>query len=1778
MGSILLLKNFVSVHFRTQLVVFILLLSSVGVWGQISENFNSISGTGGNDGLWSGSAAGSAQSSPWNSWTLTSAYSGDKCLRLGNGSAKGIAQTPTLGISGSGTLTFKAGAWDGGSEQTDLVLSITGTGSSLSSTTVTMIKGGFTSYSIDIIGSTVDSKISFAGKNASNSRFFLDDVVITATTSCTPPADPIGLITASANPSCGPATLSFASGYYWQTSVSGTSTVYPTSATYSQGTTGTVYVRAYDGTSCWSINTVSSGLVTINSPVTISTQPASKSVVAGGTTSFSVTASNVASYQWQVNTGSGFTNLTNAGPYSTVTTSTLNIANATLGMTGYLYRCVLMGIAPCSSTATDGLSALTITNASPNNATALKACIANNQISLSWTASSGTAPTGYIVYALPNTAVPQMAAASAGNASGYTVNSSYAAATSYTTLGKAVYKGNSTSATVTGLTNSLQYTFKVVAYNGETGTGWAAGINTSGSWNQGYVVDVPEITSLSASISTTTSTVSWNVVPNSAGCYEYMVVANSGAVTLTPSGDGSSYAANPAYSSSNQVVYKGSGNSIIVTGLTDGVNYCYKVFVRELNSENQWSGGTSVCATPTINYCTSTGATNSSMIKNVVFNTINQTSNSTGGYSDYTAVTTQVYLGSTHDLSVKVNTNGNYTSYVKAWIDWNKNGSFESNEGYELGTATNTTDGSPSASVFSITVPTNASLGNVRMRIAANTDTGVNGYSTPCQNFTYGEVEDYTLTITQSLNAEINIKGGSISIANGFDSPYSLNNTLFASTALGIDSIEKEFTLENIGLANLNLTGTPIIKIEGAHATDFIVTQQAATPVVNGVNTTFKIKFNPTVAGTRSATVRIENNDSDENPYLFALQGMGVCTVEPTITVFPLSGPSGTLVTITSATNNLTGALVTFNTVAVPVLLNSAGKLQVKVPLTANDGNFNIQLATGCSKVQAFDVVDTDLTACEVATGGAETPASDLIIYEVYDENGGSGGVITLYNRTGVLVNLSSYSIKRAGDYGGTYLTTANLSGTIAAGAVAVIGVTSSPCGYASTGNGSFGTGFNANDGFRLMKGTTIIDDVKAPNYLGYYLKRKNANLNPNTTFNGSEWTDQSLAVGECLTNVASQPVLKTAPLVTTNPTYNPICGLSGTSLTVVGTEGVVGGLPLAYQWYVLGTSGGWNAVSNGGIYSGAASASLSISSTSGLNGFQYYCQIRENSATCYSATTATTVLSEKIWDGTAWLGDGTLPTASEKIVFAGNYNSAVHGGSIEACACEVVGASSVVFKSEHYLKLKNELKVGSAASLLFENGSSLVQINPNAVNTGSISMARTTPDLFRYDFTYWSSPVIGFGLKQVSPITLFDKFFSWNAVGQSWNQHLSNLEPDNLEIMAPGRGYTVRAPQSYAVQGAGTAQPYTATFTGVPNNGTVTESVFGDGVLDKWNLVGNPYASAIDAAAFVSANTGILGGTLYFWTHNSSPVPNSNGQYYYIAADYVSWNNTGSTDACLSCLIAPSGKIGAGQSFFVKGVGAGAGTATFTNAMRLTGANNLFYKSATEENPVTAEKHRIWLNLQGATKGFNQTLIGYVDGATNGLDTQFDGDSFGGNEVTFYSVLDTKKLVIQGRVLPFTVQDSIPLGYKTTLTGNLTISIDHKDGLLENQVVYLKDNVLNVTHNLSTSNYVFVSTPGTYDSRFVLKYVPQENLDNPTFTDQIKGVTIRKNNADLHVSSPYELIDIVSVYDITGRLVFEKKQCNSNTFTTSHIVGNDQTLIVKVQLVNGGVVTGKVY
>ncbi len=148
--------------------------------------------------------------------------------------------------------------------------------------------------------------------------------------------------------------------------------------------------------------------------------------------------------------------------------------------------------------------------------------------------------------------------------------------------------------------------------------------------------------------------------------------------------------------------------------------------------------------------CSATGNTEyQTSTTGVTFNTISNLNNGKpSGYSDYSAQITDITKGEDYAMTINVNTDGDYTSETKVWIDWNQNCILETSEEYNLGNAKNVTNNPTSNSPLSITVPSNATIGNAPMRVT----TKYNSASTACENSFDGEVEDYTVNVLEPLS------------------------------------------------------------------------------------------------------------------------------------------------------------------------------------------------------------------------------------------------------------------------------------------------------------------------------------------------------------------------------------------------------------------------------------------------------------------------------------------------------------------------------------------------------------------------------------------------------------------------------------------------------------------------------------------------------------------------------------------------------------------------------------------------------------------------------------------------------------------------------------------------------------------------------------------------------------------------------------------------------------------------------------------------------------------
>lgn len=261
------------------------------------------------------------------------------------------AITPTISIStGSacvGTvLTFTATITNGGATPTYTwkknTVTVGGNSSTYSPVAGTDVNNGDQVYCI------LTSNASCVSSATANSN-----TITVSTVNIVPDA----VTVSGAGTFCGSATLTASGGangtIYWQSTTNNgvlTSTASSSQIVYSSGT---YYFRSYSG-SCW--GTQGSATITINTTPSITAQPSPQTVTTPATATFNVTASNAGGYQWQINTGSGWTNVTTG---TGGTTASYTTEATTTGMSGYQYQCIVSGNAPCVSVTSNAV-ALTV--------------------------------------------------------------------------------------------------------------------------------------------------------------------------------------------------------------------------------------------------------------------------------------------------------------------------------------------------------------------------------------------------------------------------------------------------------------------------------------------------------------------------------------------------------------------------------------------------------------------------------------------------------------------------------------------------------------------------------------------------------------------------------------------------------------------------------------------------------------------------------------------------------------------------------------------------------------------------------------------------------------------------------------------------------------------------------------------------------------------------------------------------------------------------------------------------------------------------------------------------------------------------------------------------------------------------------------------------------------------------------------------------------------------------------------------------------------------------
>ena len=578
--------------------------------------------------------------------------------------------------------------------------------------------------------------------------------------------------------------------------------------------------------------------------------------------------------------------------------------------------------------------------------------------------------------------------------------------------------------------------------------------------------------------------------------------------------------------------------------------------------------------------------------------------------------------------------------------------------------------------------------------------------------------------------------------------------------------------------------------------------------------------------------------------------------------------------------------------------------------------------------------------------------------------------------------------------------------------------------------------------------------------------------------------------------------------------------------------------------------------------YNNYSVGNVTSTMVSGLsNNSTYYYRLRAVTATCSSSNSNTITASTNnsvIWNSNAW-SNTTGPTSTLDAIVRDNYSTATTGNfTVKDLTVESMG--NITIGSGDYVKVEGVLTINNNIAkdnFVILTGGNLLQTSTAANNVNGIIQAQRSVTGINnnlttgMDYIYWSSPVSGqrtntSGIETgFSPGTPANRFYEYNESKDTFKATAD-------AYFTAGKGYAVRAetglnPDTNDNYIDGYAKIYK--FNGVPNNGDITFGLTRTqagaataGVGLGFNMIGNPYPSNINFEELYAANSSVIYNTAYFWTNNVFTA--TQGGAGYAQNNYAVYNGVGGNPASEPTQAPgdsgdntiPDGIVSVGQGFIVQAKIQGSSSLSFKNSysaghdLRLSGNGHFFQKQS------SGAKSRFWIKLKSPNGLTNTQLIGYVPGASNGFEQDYDAEALSASSDVFYSILGSRQLLIQGRSENFITSDIVPVGANFYQDGMYSIGLDKVEGIFENgQKVYLRDNLLGKTIDLSQGDYRFSVNKGLNNTRFDIVYKESGVLDVDGLSKS--DFTVYRDGTSYVVKSTKKLGKI-EVYDASGRMM----------------------------------------
>ncbi len=341
-----------------------------------------------------------------------------------------------------------------------------------------------------------------------------------------------------------------------------------------------------------------------------------------------------------------------------------------------------------------------------------------------------------------------------------------------------------------------------------------------------------------------------------------------------------------------------------------------------------------------------------------------------------------------------------------------------------------------------------------------------------------------------------------------------------------------------------------------------------------------------------------------------------------------------------------------------------------------------------------------------------------------------------------------------------------------------------------------------------------------------------------------------------------------------------------------------------------------------------------------------------------------------------------------------------------------------------------------------------------------------------------------------------------------------TDITPLNTPL-DPAKGYAL-----WTIDGA----PTTEIFAGATNSGDkdfdFTLSDLPDEDNEGWNLVGNPYPSAIDWDEVTKPAN--LSGAIWLF----DPTVGDNGDYKY----YIS----GGGDANTTTQYIPSG-----QGFFVRAT-AGAGTLTFQNDDRTHGGQS-FYKSG-NENPMLVLK-------ASGNNITTQTAIRFIAEASKEVDRLYDVHRIITNSTNvpyLYSICAGEKMAIN--TLPsIEGNESIPLYFEAGTKGAYRFKATELESLPFDVPVFLEDPARQVKQDLRINpEYSFNYQKGE-PRTFIIHFKDETDIDELPQQHLVSNCYLSQNSLHIDFAQPLTSNAQISIYNTAGQCVLQAETIQAN-------------------------------